>query len=150
MIKIPRGKVALTPLYDPDTTPSGRIIIPDVAKERCDQGLVKYVGADVDEYIKVGMHVLFSAYSGTLTHIAGEGTLIIMHQDFIIAELPDPPQTEIPGLFFKGADGDYFQATYEYAMEFIARGFKDAEWFRKIEVKTSKPSLADYDKMRGG
>lgn len=150
MIRLPRQKVALTPLYDPDTTPSGRIIIPDMAKERCDQGLVKYVGADVDEHIKVGMHVLFSGYSGTLTHIDGEGTLIIMHQDFIIAELPDPPQTEIPGLFFQGTDGQYFQATYEYAMEFIARGFKDAAWFREIQVKTPKPTLKEYDKMRGG
>jgi co-chaperonin GroES (HSP10) len=150
MIKIPREKVAVVPLDDPDTTPSGRIIIPEVARERTDQGIVKYIGAGVTEFIKPGMHVLFSGYSGTLTQIDGEGRLIILHQDFIIAELPDPPQTEVPGLYFKGADGEYFQATYEYAMEFVARAIKDAEWFRHIKVKTPRPTLEEYNKMRGG
>src|SRR5881394_1005790 len=99
MIKLTKNKVAITPIFDPDTSPGG-IIIPDIAKERCDQGIVKYIGPKV-ETIKIGMYVLFSGYSGTLVHVDGEGSLILLPEEFIVAELPEPANVDIPGLYFR-------------------------------------------------
>src|SRR5678810_1211728 len=77
MMKLVKDRVAVTPIFDADTSPGG-IIIPDIAKERCDQGIVKYIGPNVKD-IKIGMYVLFSGYTGTLVHIAGEGSVTVSY-----------------------------------------------------------------------
>jgi chaperonin GroES len=138
MIHIPRNKVAIIPMDDPDVTPGG-IIIPEMARERTDQGIIKYVGDNV-KILGIGMHVLFSGYSGSLIHLEGEGRLIIIHQDFVLAELPDPPTTDVPGLYFKGRDGTFFIATYELGMELMAKALHEAPWFRRIGVTKHKPA----------
>ncbi len=99
MLQLVNDRVAVTPIFDADTSPGG-IIIPDVAKERCDQGIVKYVGPNVKD-IKIGQYVLFSGYTGTLVHIAGEGSVIIMPEEFIVAVLDEIENTFVPGLFYK-------------------------------------------------
>lgn len=99
MIKLTLDKVAVTPINDPDVSKGG-IIIPDIAKERCDQGIVKYTGPDCKS-TKVGMYVLFSGYTGSLVHVEGEGRIIIMPEDFIVAELCEPANVDIPGLHFR-------------------------------------------------
>jgi len=101
MIKVPREKIAVSPIFDPDESPGG-IIIPDIAKERCDQGMVKYIGADVED-IEIGDYVLFSGYTGTTVKLDGEGYLIIMHKDFVTCKV-DNPDTDVAGLYFKGYD----------------------------------------------
>lgn len=100
MLRLPKNKVAVTPIYDPDTTPSGRIIIPDQAKERCDQGIVKYLGPEC-KWIKQGMYVLFGGYTGQLIHLEGEGKLIIMPEDFVVAEIGEVDNIQVPGLYFR-------------------------------------------------
>lgn len=99
MIKLTLNKVAVTPINDPDVSKGG-IIIPDIAKERCDQGIVKYCGPDCVD-TKVGQYVLFSGYTGTLVHVEGEGRIIIMPEDFIVAELVEPANVDVPGLYFR-------------------------------------------------
>ncbi|MBA2706036.1 MAG: hypothetical protein H0U60_19535 [Blastocatellia bacterium] len=133
-------------MHDPDMI--GSIIVPDIAKERVDQGIIKYVGADVPNDFKIGMHVLFSGYSGTLINIEDEGSLIVMHHDFITAELPEPPTTRIPGLFFKSQYEDYFPATYETALALIADAFRHTDRFRNMEVKSFAPTNEDYKSGR--
>ena len=38
----------------------------------------------------------------------------------------DDSNLDIPGLFFKGSDGQQFTATYEMAMDFIARALQES------------------------
>ena len=99
MIEIVKDRVAVTPIFDADTSKGG-IIIPDIAKERCDQGIVKYVGKDVKD-IKIGQYVLFSGYTGTLVHVEGEGSVIIMPEEFIVAVLSDVENVFVSGLYYK-------------------------------------------------
>ncbi len=129
MLKVLTTKVVITPIFDPDVTKSGLIIIPDQAKERCDQGIVKYVGPDVT-LVKPGDYVIFSGYSGDLTFLEDEGVFIIMHEEFIIAKIADEEidDTDIPGLYFKSVDGEYFLCTYEFVIEMLSQAFKDAKW----------------------
>lgn len=162
MITLQRDKVGIIPIDDPEKI--GHIIIPDIAKERCDQGIVKYVGPDV-KFVEIGMYVIFSGYSGTLISISGEGRLIIMPEEFIVAEIKDIPATKIPGLYFSGygsgtreKDGEYFEASYELAMNFIAKALSEAPWWRGVggngkrafDVRSRRPDVDEYNKLRGG
>src|SRR2546427_12980345 len=111
------------------------IIIPDEAKERCDQGIIKYVGPEV-ENVRIGDHVLFSGYTGTLLDLEGEGLMIILPEDFITATIgydwEEVAATKLPGLYFRSAKGGYFTATYEQAINIIARGLEESEWYREL------------------
>lgn len=122
MIRLIRDQVAVVPVFDPDKTPGG-LYIPDIAKQKCDQGLVKYVAPDVKE-LKIGDYVLFPAYSGNVMRLEGEGLVIIISEEFV-ACIIDPPETEIPGLFFKDKDGTYWEATYEIAIELCSRALTE-------------------------
>jgi co-chaperonin GroES (HSP10) len=102
MIRLPRGRVAVTSIPDPDISKGG-IIIPNEARERDDQGFIKYLGEDCEDF-EVGEYVLFSGYTGTLVHLEDEGSLIIMHKDFIIAKIEDPG-TQVPGLYYRDKKG---------------------------------------------
>lgn len=148
MIFIPREKVAIIPMENPDKI--GHIYIPEMAQGRTQQGIVKYIGAEVLD-IHIGDHVMYSPFSGTLISLEGEGKLIILHHDFVAARLPDQVSTDIPGLYFKGNDGNYYMANYEVGMAFITQAIGESEWGRSITFKNQeKPKLEDYDKMRGG
>lgn len=146
MITLIGDRVAVSPIYDPDRSPGG-IWIPDQAKDRCDQGLVKYVGPQVKD-LHIGDYVVFSGYVGTLLYVEGEGRLIVLPEEFCQATLVDPPSTPISGLYFKDQEGDYFEATYEKAMEIIADSFKD--FSRALSIETKKPASHEYDKLRAG
>lgn len=98
MLTLLRNEVAVSPRYDPDVSPGG-IIIPSQAKERCDQGVVKYLGPKT-EFLLPGDHVLFSGYDGTLARVDGEEVLIILPETKIVCIL-NPPSHDIHGLYFK-------------------------------------------------
>ena len=112
------------------------------AGERCDQGIVKYIGREVKD-IKIGDYVFFSGYTGTLANVEGEGKLIILPEDFIEFKLGDEPQTEIPGLYFKDKDGHFFNVTYESVMEIIAETFTLIG--KTYNVNSPNPKLEDYN-----
>lgn len=146
MIKITGRKIAVEPIYDSNKT-AGGLFIPEMAQERCDQGLVKYVGPDVED-IKIGDFVLFSGYTGTTVRLEDEGTIIILHEDFVTCII-NPPETEIPGLYFKSKSGEYFQATYEMATRIMMDAFSNPEYASKFKIhdrKKNKPSLKEYDR----
>lgn len=99
MISLTEDKVAISPLRDPEKTPGG-IIIPDVARERCDQGIIKYIGPKVKD-IKPGDYVLFGGYDGTLIQLEDEGTLIIMRAPFIKCIIEVGVDPSVSGLYFR-------------------------------------------------
>lgn len=98
MLKITRRNIAVEPLFDPDKI--GSIIVPDVAKERCDQGIVKYVG-DRCRWLSVGDYVLFSGYSGDLLRLEGEGLLIVMPEQAVVAKIYEVPPVEVKGVYYR-------------------------------------------------
>lgn len=111
---------------------SVQLEVPDIAKERCDQGIVKYVAPGVKE-IKVGDHVLFGGYTGSTVALEGEGVLIILRETFVTAVIHGP-DTTVPGLFFMDADGP-FPATYESAMQLLVRAMEDHPAYKSIKIK---------------
>lgn len=115
MLSLPNNKVAIRYLPDPEKI--GSIFVPDMAKERADQGIVKYVGPKVTE-IRPGDYVIFSGWTGTTVHIEGEHGLIIMPEDQVICKI-HPTATVIPGLWLMNGAGEPFPATYEMAVELI-------------------------------
>lgn len=132
MIRLRDRSVAVIPIRDADKI--GSLYIPDTAKERVDQGIIKYVGPNC-KYAQIGAYVAFSGYSGTLFDIADpehpdrpSETLIIMSEDALHCEMVDMPSTDVPGLFFVDRDGQYFPATYEQAMFLCARAMQEAPW----------------------
>jgi co-chaperonin GroES (HSP10) len=169
MIRVPRGRVAVTPIFDPtyageeyalrpgskvslhgEEIEVGNVVhlhIPDDSRERCDQGIIKYVGADVED-LKIGDYVIFSGYVGSLVNVDDE-RLIIMPQEFCQAVL-EAPSTDVAGVYFRAHDGTYYTATYEMMFELLARAFKDAPWHRHIRVTTYAPKIEDYDKLKAG
>lgn len=129
-------KVAIIPFFDPDTTESGLIYIPEQAKERSDQGMVKYVGKDC-KYLVPGDIVIFPGYSGKNLEVPDEGILIIIEEADVVAKMEGDTieATEVPGLYFRGVDGTFFPANYEFAMAFIAEALDKAPWRKGMKSK---------------
>lgn len=90
----------IKPLYDrivverieEDTMSSGGIVIPDSAKEKPDQGIVKAVGPGKTREdgkqaalsLKVGDRVLFGKYSGSNVKLDGK-EMVVMREDDVLA-----------------------------------------------------------------
>lgn len=90
MSVVPKSNlIYVIPLEDDKTTESG-LYLAETAQQRCDQGIVKYVGSNVTD-IKIGNHVLFGGYVGTRMAFEGEGILIIMAPDDVLAIVNDDP-----------------------------------------------------------
>lgn len=136
MLEMPGKKVAIIPFFDPDTTASGLLFVPDQAKERSDQGMVKYVGPQC-EYLQEGDVVIFPGYDGKNLEFEDEGILIIIDEDKVVARMEGETieATEVPGIYFKGTDGTYFQCTYEFAMAFISKALNNSGWRRGLKSK---------------
>lgn len=117
MLYLPKDKVAVIPLHDPDKTASG-LYIPEVAKERSDQGIVKYVGPDVKD-VQIGDHVFFSGYDGTQVAIEGEGIMIFLVEKSIQAIIHLGENPVVEGLYFIDERGDAQPATYELAIQWL-------------------------------
>lgn len=157
MLKMPNRNVAVTPLFD--TLMVGSLHIPESSRERCDQGLVKYIG-DKCTYVKPGDHVVFSGYTGTLLSLEGEGLLIVLPEQFVVAvieyESAEVANIEIPGLHFRGVDGDYFPATYEMVTGLLAKGLEESKMWSKFtgskhqhwKLHEQKPTVAEYNLER--
>lgn len=133
MLYLPKGKVAVRPLADPDRTSSG-LYIPEVAKERSDQGVVKYVGPDVTN-VQIGDHVFFSGYDGTQVAIEGEGVLIFLEEKSIQCVIHLGENPVIDGLYFLDTNGVYQPATYELVMDWLIDSLNDPIM---LAIKTGK------------
>lgn len=145
MITMIEDKVAIIPLFDPDKSKGG-IWIPEQAKDRCDQGIVKYCGPTCKN-TKPGDYVLFSGYTGSALQIEDEGTFIIMREEGVVASFGGTQldDTEIPGLFFEGekdkkGQRTFFPATYEFALDLISKALQEAPWRRDLKSQ----DMLDY------
>lgn len=98
MLKLTENKVAIQAIFDKERTKGG-IWIPDVAQDRCDQGIVKYIGPKVKD-VKVGDYVLFGGYDGTTVRLEGEGILILMRESAVKCVI-ESAATEVKGLYLK-------------------------------------------------
>lgn len=117
--------IAVVPLYDKDILemPSGvQLYVPEQAKSRTTQGIVKYIGSDVDRF-KPGDHVLFSGYTGTNVDLEGEGRLIFLPAEFVTAVVHDEKQGKVPGLYLlvDKAKSEFIKADYEEVIDLLAR-----------------------------
>ena len=167
MISVTGRKVAIVPIYDPEESAgwhglthaelldvqrrgikndnnSAKIIIPDIAKERTDQGIVKYVGPKVKD-LQPGDYVFYPNYAGTLMQIEDEGTLIILPEQFCTCKYHLDEEVIIPGLFFRSKqrvhDGhdwhtldEYIPATYEMVANLLSQAFTDFQ--KTITLRT--------------
>lgn len=157
MLQIPHDKVAVVPMWDPSETEfrgapgTGMIIRPEAAKKRCTQGVVKYLSKDArDKYgIRIGDHVLFSGYTGTLLNLEGEGYIIILPAKFIVARFTHNDEAfTIPGLFHRDSSGEYFDADYSTVIEFLARALEEQDWYKDLVITVKNPEKEDYDEWR--
>lgn len=117
MLKVIKHMVGVDPITESEKR--GSLYVPEQSVGRVKQGIVKYIGSEVRD-ISIGDYVFFSGYAGILFRLEGEGTLLFLPEDAIIATLANRA-TDIPGLFFYGGNGEYFTATYEQAMHLITR-----------------------------
>ena len=161
MLKLLRNRVACVPIFDSSDSgikgyenadpalgyqkpKSGNIVLLDDYRERVDQGIVKYVGAGVTREkhgFGIGDMVIFSGYSGELVSIEGEGLFIILPARFVVATIVTEP-TVVSGLWFRDSStGNMFEATYEKAMELIAKALEETS---TIEISKDRPTLEDY------
>ena len=87
--------VIVIPIEDPDMTDSG--IILTAAKQLPDQGVIKYRGSAVTDFL-VGDHVIFSPYSGSKVVTSDEGHLIVLPASEVLAKIDHdlPTQLVIP------------------------------------------------------
>ena len=163
MLKLPRNRVACIPITDSSDSgvkgydeaeaalgfqkpKSGNIELLDEYRERIDQGIVKYVGSGVTREkngFGIGDMVIFSGYSGELVSIEGEGLFIILPARFVVAQIITEP-TQIDGLFFQDTEGNYWPATYESAIEIIAKALEETS---VLKIKKDRPKLEDYSEV---
>lgn len=83
-LELLRNDIAVVPIEDPERTESG-LYIPDQAKQRPDNGIVKYLGPEAGEHVSRGDHVIFSGYTGTRMAIDDEGLLVLMRETDVLA-----------------------------------------------------------------
>lgn len=124
-----RDLVYIIPIDDPDISVGG-IHIPASAKERVDQGIVKYIGPKVVD-LKIGDYIFFSGYNGTTNIIEGE-RLIVMSEKAIQIRLDLKNESfTIPGLYFRDHEGHIIPASYEIAMDFIGDAVEKLEGYNQ-------------------
>jgi chaperonin GroES len=140
MLRALSDMIVCEPMFFPDQTKGG-IYIPESARSRVNQGIVKYIGPKV-ELVKPGNHVIFTAYSGTLMKLEDEGLVIIIPEKFISAII-ETSSYEIPGLYFLDKSKHYWPCTYEFAIQLITKAAMETDWFRQLTIKEHKPSSAE-------
>ncbi len=78
----PLGERVLAERLEEDTKTASGIIIPDNAKEKPLEGIVKAIGKEVKE-VKVGDTIVFGKYSGTEVKLEGKEYLILKLEDVL-------------------------------------------------------------------
>ncbi|WDL70537.1 co-chaperone GroES [Helicobacter winghamensis] len=78
----PLGERVLVERLEENTTTASGIIIPDNAKEKPLEGIVKAIGSEVKE-VSVNDKVVFGKYSGTEVKLDGKEYLILKLEDIL-------------------------------------------------------------------
>jgi len=137
MIEMILNKVAILPLHDPEYS-AGGIYIPDMARERCDQGIVKAIGPQVIEKLpelRPGDHVLYGGWEGSVVELDGEHKFIVMEASRIRAIIHPPDIGIVPGVFFLDREGKPFPATFETIQSLIADAIQESDWGKIVMGK---------------
>ena len=92
------NKVAIEPIFDNDKSRGG-LYIPDQAKGRCSQGIIKYLGAACSGDYAVGDYVIFSGYDGDLIRFEDSLT-IVMPESHLQAKIIASPKVSFPAGFY--------------------------------------------------
>ncbi len=87
----PLGDHVLVQRVEAQETTKGGIVLPDTAKEKPKEGIVKALGEGrlldngerVPPQVKEGDRVLFSSYAGTEVKIGGEEYLVMSEEDIL-------------------------------------------------------------------
>jgi co-chaperonin GroES (HSP10) len=142
MISLLEDRVAIQPVFDADKI--GHIYIPDQAKSRCKQGLVKYIGPDVVD-VKPGDYVFFPGYTGTVFNLEGEGLLIMMRESSVVAIIKSNmwDSLDIKGLYFKDRHSEYWTASYEQVMQLISKSITESGMLIDIKERGAKTNAED-------
>lgn len=147
MIQPLRNLVYVDPIGDPDITQGG-IIIPESARKRSKQGIVKYIGPDVKD-IKVMDYVIYSEYSGTIMDISDEGRLIVFEEKAIEVILEHISGFEIPGLYFKSLDNKFYPCNYEMVFDFMTEAIRNnTEINTNYRYKNRREEKGRFDSNR--
>ncbi|TLD85151.1 co-chaperone GroES [Helicobacter sp. MIT 11-5569] len=78
----PLGERVLVERLEENTTTASGIIIPDNAKEKPLEGIVKAVGSEVKD-VNVNDKIVFGKYSGTEVKLDGKEYLILKLEDVL-------------------------------------------------------------------
>lgn len=136
----PKNKIAVSPVFPSDTI--GNLYVPEQAKDRCKQGIVKYVGKEV-KTVNIGDFVIFGAYTGSLIKIEDE-LLIFMKEEFVEAKIDLSTIVTVPGLYLKDEQG-YFAAPYNAVIDLAAKAVQDIV-NDVVRIKQKAPDQDYYDK----
>lgn len=81
------ARVLILPVEGDSQTPGG-VLLPETAKEKPQQGIIKAVGDDEEMVtdLKVGDRVLFPKYTGTEIKFEGD-TYLLMDEDSVLARI---------------------------------------------------------------
>ena len=93
------NKVGIEPIFDPDTS-AGGIIIPEQAKGRCAQGIIKFIGRGCTSDLSIGDYVIFSGYDGDLVRFEDTLTIVLPESNIqgIVKALPENFQEKVSQL----------------------------------------------------
>lgn len=121
------NKIAVIPLDEPDRI--GSIWVPDQAKQRIDQGVVRHKGPDVKDLF-LGDHVLFGGYTGTKISVEGEGVFIVMREDDVVARIDD--EDSEPLLSFTAIKNFLEEVEGEWRSRHEPKGLYDVDMDRLV------------------
>lgn len=106
--RVTGSKIAVIPLEDPPKI--GLIHVPEISRQRSDQGIVAFIGPDARDFYP-GQYVIFSGHSGTVVYIQdptrpeeAPKKYILLEERFVFGEIIDFEDCFIPGVYFKSKD----------------------------------------------
>ncbi len=81
-LKPVNGRILVKPLEAKERT-SGGIYLPDTAKEKLQEGIVKAVAEDATDEVAVEDHVIYKEFVGTEVKIEGENYILLTEDDLL-------------------------------------------------------------------
>ena len=137
-----KDKILILAMDDGDTWyGSSSIIRPESTKGRAVHGVVKAIGPEVRD-VKVGDHVIFPPYGGTVINHPMEGWKMIMVKETEVKCLIFPPTTEVP-LYVETENG-FEPCTAEAALMIIQNVYNTLPRFVEMKEKFEQ-RLADIE-----
>lgn len=126
--RLKRDDVGLEPIFDSPKSEGG-LWIPDQAKGRCTQGIVKYKGPEVRD-LNIGDYCIFSGYNGDIIAYGSE-LILVMPESMVAGVIEDSE------FIFIGSS----EYTRKEIVEIIAQQSK-----KYLQVKNAMSTIDSRDK----